>query len=71
MCVRVLVCWMSLEDVKNVQIIIIMIIIKIIKFYQQVGKECTKTGQQADAKEANNFGEKYGNGEIITEKPNR
>ena len=44
---------------------------KIIKFYQQVGKECTKTGQQADAKEANNFGEKYGNGEIITEKPNR
>ena len=31
------------------------------KFYQQVGGDGTKTYQQRDAKEANQFGAKYGN----------
>ena len=40
------------------------------KFYQQVGGEWVMTYQQLDAKEAKNFGAKYGNGKIITKYPN-
>ena len=39
------------------------------KFYQQVGGEWEKTYQLLDAKEAKQFGAMYGNGKIITKKP--
>ena len=39
-------------------------------FYQQVGGEWTKIYQQPNERKAKLFGGNYGNGEIITEKPN-
>ena len=38
--------------------------------HEPVDEECRRTYQQPDAKEAKNFGVKYGNGRNITEREN-